>query len=710
MSPRHVRRLALFTAASLAVAALVALLWFVGSGRGDDETRESGEIAVLLPLTGPGAIDWATSVDWAIETINDAGGVNGIPLRATLIDTGQEDLTEAARRVARDPSVLAVIGPDSSQAVFTVAPLFVSAQKVMISPSATSADLFRALSPHDFFWRTVGSDISQLRALLDLAARDGARRVALVTGSGLYGQTFFDWFGFLAAESGLEATAVVRYDQSSEACGRAMSEALSTRADVLIAVPEDLASRGGTSAEATSRCMADAWRSSGGGVRLLFPDSAVTPALIDDLGVAAEGLEGTSPALDPAFEAAFKQRFGREAPPYAANVFDAVLLIAYGLERSGGEGGAALARSMQELTGFRSGTTEPWAIDAVKPTLEAIASGDLVDIRGASGPLDFDPESFTDPIDNVYRHWRVEGGVFTTVDTLDGTSGRTEAEPHPARIQDIPGQEAVPVPDRTGLWAVLIAASAGWDNYRHQADVLAFYQSLRKQGVPDERIILVMDGDLPFNSRNPEPGVVRNEPGGPNLFEHVTVDYDIAGMTTERVMAILSGSVTPSTPVVLGATQTDNVFVFIAGHGEKDGVYLGAGQPVLGAYEAARTLGPEAMRSALSAVPYRRLLVAIEACKSGAFGAAFDLPRGLLLTAASPTENSRGGTYDLDKRIWITDQFSEALWRAAAVAPATSLSEVYRRLYSTVTGSHVGAYGTAFGDARAITIGEFFSP
>src|SRR5262249_21169995 len=164
--------------------------------------------------------------------------------------------------------VRAVIGPDTSQSVFAVAPLLIAAGKPLVTPSATSADLFRALSPHQFFWRTASSDIGQLRALLSLASRDGAHRVALVTGSGLYGPTFSAWFGFLAAESGLEAPAVIRYDQSAEDCGRPMTEALATRPDVVIAVPEGLLAQGGPDTAATSRCMVDAWRGSGTGARL----------------------------------------------------------------------------------------------------------------------------------------------------------------------------------------------------------------------------------------------------------------------------------------------------------------------------------------------------------------------------------------------------------------------------------------------------------
>ena len=34
-------------------------------------------------------------------------------------------------------------------------------------------------------------------------------------------------------------------------------------------------------------------------------------------------------------------------------------------------------------------------------------------------------------------------------------------------------------------WAVLVAGSNGWDNYRNQADVCHAYQILHKNGIPD---------------------------------------------------------------------------------------------------------------------------------------------------------------------------------------------------------------------------------
>ena len=56
-------------------------------------------------------------------------------------------------------------------------------------------------------------------------------------------------------------------------------------------------------------------------------------------------------------------------------------------------------------------------------------------------------------------------------------------------------------------WAVLVAGSNGYFNYRHQADICHAYQILRKNGIPDERIIVMMYDDIAHNTNNPTPGI-----------------------------------------------------------------------------------------------------------------------------------------------------------------------------------------------------------
>lgn len=50
-------------------------------------------------------------------------------------------------------------------------------------------------------------------------------------------------------------------------------------------------------------------------------------------------------------------------------------------------------------------------------------------------------------------------------------------------------------------WAVLVAGSNGWYNYRHQSDVCHAYQILHKNGIPDSNIIVMMYDDI---AKNPQ--------------------------------------------------------------------------------------------------------------------------------------------------------------------------------------------------------------
>uniref|UniRef100_A0A0M3HZ97 Legumain n=1 Tax=Ascaris lumbricoides TaxID=6252 RepID=A0A0M3HZ97_ASCLU len=52
------------------------------------------------------------------------------------------------------------------------------------------------------------------------------------------------------------------------------------------------------------------------------------------------------------------------------------------------------------------------------------------------------------------------------------------------------------------IWALLVAGSNTWQNYRHQADVCHAYHILRNHGVPEQRIITMMYDDIANNSHD----------------------------------------------------------------------------------------------------------------------------------------------------------------------------------------------------------------
>lgn len=671
-------------------------------------------IGVMLPLTGPDAVGAQGPLEWARENVNAVGGIDGRPIQFVYRDLGHQGADSVARSLATDPSVAAVIGPANSEDARQVASTFFADHKVIVTPSATSANLFRAFSSYrpQYLWRPVESDIAQVRTMLQLATQGGARSVALVTGDSPYGNTFFDSFGFLSTESGLRVTATVRYNEAAENCQGPTDEALSSGADVVLAVPDHAQQ---------AMCMAGEWRARGSRPRLLFSDAAQEPSVISDLGPGAQGLEGTGLAPDPSngFTQAFQARFHQPPTPYAANMYDSVLLIAYGLAHSGGDTGASLAQAITAVVNGK-GAAAGWDRAGVAQAFEAIRAGHLPAVNGAVGPWDFDKAAGIELVASTYEHWRIEGSRFSVI-------GYTSTANAPTAQQGVSELRAPATPGRataaiggtykpgakSGTWALLVAGSDGWSNYRHQADVLAQYQRLQAGGVPADHIIVVSANDLTRNRQNPNPGSVPYSANGPNLNRDVHVDYPLRNMTAERLMAILSGQESADTAKVVRAGPGDDVFVYLAAHGNQSGVYLGLGQTVPSPNGSYSVLTPELLDQTLATMAeqhrYRRALIAVEACEGGVLGQDLNAPGALLLSAANPVENSISTNYDADLGTWLADEFSYQLWKSEGATPNASLDQLYQHLYLNVAGSHVSAYGSGFGNAASVSLREFIA-
>jgi ABC-type branched-subunit amino acid transport system substrate-binding protein len=669
----------------------------------------------MLPFTGPNAEGYRTSLTWAAANVNRAGGIRGRRLVLVFRDTGRQSLATAAEAFAADPTITAVVGPDSTDGVYETAPAFFDAGKVFVSPSATSADLDRSIvgEGQNVFWRTIQSDVAQTRVLLDVAVSGGARSLALVATSDDYGTTFFDWFGFLAGELGAQVTYSGRFDPATQSCAASMDAALATHPKALIATPASAAS---------AICMAREWRRVGKGTRLLFSDSGLVPSAAAALRRLDPELSGTGPAPDPAagFAAAYAKRFHAPAPPYAANAYDAVLLLALGLEKTEGVGGRALRAAVAQITGPHSGHRRTW--NAIPAAFADLVAGRLPLIAGAAGPL-LDTGVPPTPLSTTYELWKIgprgyapvafyatqnEPGVINAHALFTRLARRTRAKPNV-------GGDYTPAA-RTGSWALLVAASDGWSNYRHQADVMAQYRVLRSRGVPASHIVVVMADDLATSAENPRPGDVPYVAGGPNLATGLAVDYPIGALTASDLMAILAGQASAALPHVLHSGPGDDVYVYVAGHGDATGIYLGLDNPVLEPGLSYPVLTPALLGETVAQMSaqhaYRRILIVLDACQAGAFAPSITSPGALIATSAAASEDSLSTNYSATEMTWLADQFSYALYQQELAAPDQSLASLFEHaLYDEVSGSHVTVAGPGFGTPLLnVELSEFISP
>lgn len=691
--------------ARAAVAAL-ALVAAVGAAAPASPVR----VGVLLPLSGPGDLGLRGALEWAREVVNRAGGVAGRPLALDYADLARAPVDEAAEGFLADPAIAAVIGPDTSEGVFAVADRFIGAHKVLVSPSASAANILSAFGGREYVWRTVESDVAQVETMLAHAGSQGARRVALWTDFTPYGATFFDWFGFLARELGLEVTAVVRRPPAAADCAPSLAEAVTGQPDVLFVA---------TTSIDDVTCLQRAAATLRPATRLFFSDGARYPGLPSRLGAAGEGMAGTAFGPDPAtgFDEVYRARFGAPPPAFAAQAYDALLLVAYGLARSGGRGGPALAGAMRTAVDGR-GRRTGWDAAGVAEAMRRLGAGEQPDVSGATGGLTFDRDLFTDPTESTFRLWRIHDGAYETTGFYSN-AGAPRVSSRRSAVRMLAsarlaeplsgGVEPVAVPERHGVWAVIAALSSGWENYRHQADALAIYHRLRSAGVPDARIVLVLADDVTTDPRNAD-RTIRNVADGPDLRAFAEVDAHLGALAPADLLAILAGAQTDGAPAQLAAGPHDDVLVYLVGHGGRRGLYVGAADAT-GA-GAGGFIGAAELRGAIAdrwaAGGYRRMLILVEACDAGVLGEGLDVPNALLIASAGAAESSFSANWDPAAQLWRADAFSWAVARGLGEDADRSIADLYAWLYGRVAGSHVSVYNhERFGDAGAIAVRDF---
>ncbi|KAH7963251.1 hypothetical protein HPB52_020305 [Rhipicephalus sanguineus] len=118
------------------------------------------------------------------------------------------------------------------------------------------------------------------------------------------------------------------------------------------------------------------------------------------------------------------------------------------------------------------------------------------------------------------------------------------------------------------LWALLVASSNGYDNYRHQANIYHAYQVVHNRGIPDERIVVMMYDDIANSSANPTRGVVVNRPSGTDVYKGVPKDYTGDLVSPQNFLDILQGKkVKGGSGKVIASGPSDHIFVNIVGHG-----------------------------------------------------------------------------------------------------------------------------------------------
>ena len=675
---------------------------------GDKQWTEK-TVAVVLPMEKGLAVHWERTLGMFATNFERAfkNHETGIRLKFEYYDEANADMQELARSLAFNDEVYAVIGGlYSSNAAILAAELTLVGKTFFTL--ATTEQLVRAYASTGYLWAMTETDITQCEVLLSKVINYGGKSVALLAkDNDNYGQTFIDWFAFQARELGLKNMGSYAYTPDNIA--DVSCQAMQSGAEYVICIPSEIEEMGPMLEAHKTQSL------NGQSVpRMLFSDTAYGADVLKIHGDAAEGIEGVAFGADPesGFDVSYRTFFNATPTLGESQLHDAAMLIGYAAWHQQFNPELSLQKSLRAVVSGEDLNMGSWTGEDMGLVVDALAAGKSPYVRGASGHLRFDAKVFTNVLATTYDNFKVYNGQYIILDynTSDG-GNRTDATLagwnwKASQMQNFNNSGEFDYPVHTGNWALLVASSKEWANYRHQADVLAIYQQLKQAGYTDDRIILIAEDDIADNVSNPNKGVVQVTIGGNNVYEQVEIDYRMSELQAKDILAILSGEKSERLPIVIESTANDNVFVFWSGHGVPGALCWNDD-----AYGIMGDQLDETFHRMREKRSYRKLLMMVEACFSGGvMEQCRNIPGMLFVTAANGDETSKADVFNGEMKVWMSNRFTSTFIEQITENKNIALRDLYYRLFINTVGSHVMVYNAEnYGNLYSADMSEFIT-
>lgn len=203
---------------------------------------------------------------------------------------------------------------------------------------------------------------------------------------------------------------------------------------------------------------------------------------------------------------------------------------------------------------------------------------------------------------------------------------------------------------------MLVDTSRFWFNYRHVANVLSIYRSVKRLGIPDSQIILMIAEDMACNPRNPRPATVFN-----NANQHINVygndvevDYRGYEVTVENFVRLLTGRVHNGTArsKQLLTDPGSNVLIYLTGHGGEGFLKFQDSEEITNQELA------DAIEQMWQKQRYHELFFMIDTCQAASMYEKFYSPNILAVASSLVGEDSLSHHVDPAIGVYIIDRYT----------------------------------------------------
>ena len=188
------------------------------------------------------------------------------------------------------------------------------------------------------------------------------------------------------------------------------------------------------------------------------------------------------------------------------------------------------------------------------------------------------------------------------------------------------------------------------------ANVLSMYRTVKRLGIPDSQIILMLSDDVSCNARNTFPGTVYNNADRAlDLYgDNIEVDYRGYEVTVENFIRLLTDRWDPDTPRSKRLLTDDrsNIFIYITGHGGNEFLKFQDADEI-GAFDIA-----DAFEQMWEKQRYNEILFMIDTCQANTMYSKFYSPNILAVGSSEIKENSYSHHADQDVGVAVIDRFT----------------------------------------------------
>lgn len=357
----------------------------------------AADCSVKVGAVLPTSVDWgrpiASVAQYAVDLVNEAGGVSGCDVKLVLRDSQVDPKVgvDAAKALVDLDGVNVLLGAVSSGVSMPILTSVAVPSDVMMMSCCSSSTAFTALAQEGkskgLFFRTFATSGVQA-AVGAMVARDkGYKSVAILYKNDDWGQDISKLIAADLAALGITVTTSVALNDAQPSYRAEVTQALKGKPEALYLALYP------TEGSAAVR----EWISLGGSQNMILANSLKSDEFRDNVGLQylgnATGTDTASPRTDSAsaFVDLYTAKFDSEPNgPGLSNSFDATMIALLAMQAAGNDAsGSQIAAQIANVTD-PNGTAVSADAAGFAKAVEVLSGGGTVMYQGATGNVRFD--------------------------------------------------------------------------------------------------------------------------------------------------------------------------------------------------------------------------------------------------------------------------------------------------------------------------------